>query len=166
MNKFRTFRLNFSRDKCLKCIILVTIWTSAGGSPFPTPLNLRFWWPEVAWFCHFVFFKLIMTKSKLKKSDMTSFQWRHRYYVTQKCHLTKVRRFLILGPSQLKFLATPATCTRSEYFLFQPNNLLFLKRLQTKKVTTNFEDYSAFTRNWRSAFASKKNADFADCTRE
>jgi len=30
-----------------------------------TVLNLRFWWPEVAWFGHIAVFKLIVTKSNI-----------------------------------------------------------------------------------------------------
>jgi len=44
-----------------------------------------------------------MTKSNFKKSTMTSFYWRHRYYATKKA----LEKFSILGPLQSKFLATP-----------------------------------------------------------
>jgi len=71
-------------EMCLqyKCFILVTNFQklpSAGGSPPPAPLNLQFWWPKIAWFYQIVFFfELIVSKSNLKKSVMTSFQWRYR----------------------------------------------------------------------------------------
>jgi len=39
------------------------------------------------------FFKLIMTKSNLKKLVMTSFQLHHCYYVTKKRFQVKVARF-------------------------------------------------------------------------
>jgi len=38
---------------------------------------------------------------------MTSFQWRHHHYVTEKCHKNYVTIFSNLGPLQSKFLATP-----------------------------------------------------------
>jgi len=41
-----------------------------------------------------------MTKSKFKKPVMTSFQWRHRYYVTEKRQQSNVIKFPILGPFQ------------------------------------------------------------------
>jgi len=40
--------------------------SSAGGPPFSTPLNLRFWWPEVAQFSQIMVFQLIMTKLNLE----------------------------------------------------------------------------------------------------
>jgi len=50
-------------------------------------------------------FKLIMTKSNFKKSVLTWFQWRHRYYVTEKRYQTNVTRFstLSLFPSYQNF---------------------------------------------------------------
>jgi len=48
-----------------------------------------------------------MAKSNLKKSIITSFLWRHRYYVTEKRHQNSVTTFSILTPSlpSSKFLA-------------------------------------------------------------
>jgi len=53
------------------------------GFPPPAPLNLQYWWLEVPWFGQIVVLKMIMTKSNFK-IFMTSFQWRHRNYVTKK----------------------------------------------------------------------------------
>jgi len=36
---------------------------SPRGSPNPTPLNLRYWWPKVTRFGQIAVFKRIMTKS-------------------------------------------------------------------------------------------------------
>jgi len=78
-------------EMCLKCIILVTNFLSA-----PKSLILMTWscvvWPN----------KLIMTKSNLKKSVMTSFQWRHRNYVTEIRHQNKDIRFFNFGPLPIK----------------------------------------------------------------
>jgi len=39
---------------------------------------------------------------------MTSFQWRHHHYVTEKRHQNNITKFFSnLDPSQSKFLATP-----------------------------------------------------------
>jgi len=43
-----------------------------------------------------------MTKSNIKKSVMTSFQWRHRYYVTEKRYQTDVTIFFYFGPLPFK----------------------------------------------------------------
>jgi len=48
------------------------------------------------------FFKLIMTKSNFKKSVITLFLWRHRYYVTEKLYQTSVTRFSHFGPIPIK----------------------------------------------------------------
>jgi len=54
------------------------------------------------------FFKLIMTKWNWKKSVMSSFQWRYRYYVIEKRHQIIVQNFSIWDPlPQSKFLARP-----------------------------------------------------------
>jgi len=38
---------------------------SARDSPPPAPLNLRFWWPKVAWFAQIVVFQTDYDKIKL-----------------------------------------------------------------------------------------------------
>jgi len=43
-----------------------------------------------------------MTKSNFKKSVITSFQGRHRYYVTEKRHQTNVTTFFHFGPLPIK----------------------------------------------------------------
>jgi len=43
-----------------------------------------------------------MTKSNLKKSVMTSFQWRHRYYINEKRYRTKFTRFFKFGRLPIK----------------------------------------------------------------
>jgi len=51
-----------------KCIILVTKFKksfSVGGFPPPALLNLRFWWPEVAWFGQIVVFQSDYDENKL-----------------------------------------------------------------------------------------------------
>jgi len=45
------------------------------------------------------FFKLIMTKSNFKKTVITSFQWRHRHYITEKRHQNNAQFFSNLPPS-------------------------------------------------------------------
>jgi len=39
---------------------------------------------------------------KLKKTIITSFQWRHRHYVTEKCDLSNVTSFFHFGPLPIK----------------------------------------------------------------
>jgi len=71
------FKMHFLEKKIQKS-------PSAGGfPPLLAPLNLRSWWLEVAWF-------------------VQSFQWRHRIYVTEKRHQTKVTRFFNFGPLPIK----------------------------------------------------------------
>jgi len=60
-------KINYFTKNCQKS-------PSARGSPPPAPLNVRLWWPEVAWFGQILFFKLIMMKSNFKKSVMMSLQ--------------------------------------------------------------------------------------------
>jgi len=57
--------------------------------------------------------KLIMTKSNLKKSVMTSFQWRHRNYVTKKRHQTYVTKFFNFRPLPIEIsgYASVISCT-------------------------------------------------------
>jgi len=72
---FQVYRLNFSWDMpkmhyfSNKFSKIAKRWELSA----PAPLNLRFWWPEVTWCGHIVFFKLTITKSNFKKSVMTSF---------------------------------------------------------------------------------------------
>jgi len=52
MSKMRYFSNKFSKSP------------SAGGSPPPpAPLNLRFLWPKVAWFCKIVAFQTYCSSS-------------------------------------------------------------------------------------------------------
>jgi len=48
-----------------------------------------------------------MAKSNFKKIVMTSFQWRHHHYITEKHHQYNVTNFFQFEPFQSKFLATP-----------------------------------------------------------
>jgi len=74
-----------------KIIILVTNFQkspSAGGSPPPAPINLRFWWPEVTWFGKIVVCQANYNKSELKKIScdvifVTSSPLSHRNIVTK-----------------------------------------------------------------------------------
>jgi len=88
------------------CTILVTNFQkspSAGGSPPPPALlNLQYWWPEVPWFGQIVVLKLIMTKSNFKNAVMTSFQWRHHHYVTEKRHQNTATNFFQFGLLSIK----------------------------------------------------------------
>jgi len=47
---------------------------SAGGSPSPSTLNLRFWWPKVAWFDQIGVFQIDYDETELKNWVMASFQ--------------------------------------------------------------------------------------------
>jgi len=42
------------------------------------------WWPEVSWFGQTVVFEVDYDEIKLQHIVMTSFQWRHHHYVTEK----------------------------------------------------------------------------------
>jgi len=68
---------------------------------------MQFWWLEVVWFGQIVVFQTDYDKIELQKSVMTSFQFRHLYYVTENAIKLASQDFLILGSSQPKFLATP-----------------------------------------------------------
>jgi len=63
--------------------ILVTIFqkspSAAVDSPFPAPLNLQYWWPEVSWFGQIVGFQVDYDEIELQKYSMASFQWRHHH---------------------------------------------------------------------------------------
>jgi len=48
-------------------------------------------------------FKLNMSKSIFKKSDMASFQWRHWYYITKKRHQTTSQDFPFWAPPNQNF---------------------------------------------------------------
>jgi len=90
---------------CLKCVILITNFETSLSVKDLRPLrpfNLQFWWLEVAWFTQIVFFQTIMTKLNFKKSIVTSFQWRHRYYITKEGHHTNVTRFFNFEPLLIK----------------------------------------------------------------
>jgi len=51
-------------------------------------------------------FILIVTKSNLQKSVISSFQWCRRYYVTEKCHQTNASRFSVLNPIKISGYAS------------------------------------------------------------
>jgi len=66
---------------------------------------------------------------------MTSFQWCHCYYVTEKRHQTNVTRFSFLGSSQSKFLAIPVSFKYYPLFTEMkliPVFLLFVFNFETK----------------------------------
>jgi len=65
----------------------------------PASLNLRFWWPKVAWFGQIVVFQTDYDEIELKENQL----WRHRYYFTEKCHQTNIARFSILDSFQQNF---------------------------------------------------------------
>jgi len=96
MNKFQNFRWDMSKTHYFsnKFSKIAESW----GSPPQAPLNLRCWWPEVAWFAQIVVFKLIMTKSNFKNQ-----LWRHHYCVTEKRQKPNITRFSILFPSNQNF---------------------------------------------------------------
>jgi len=52
---------------------------NARGSPSPAPIVVT---KNCVIYPNLWFFKLVITKLSLKISVITSFQWRHRYYVT------------------------------------------------------------------------------------
>jgi len=65
-------------------------------------------------------------KIELQNIVMTSFQWRHHYYVTEKTS----QIFSNLGPSQSKFLATPVQWEVIEW-----------KRIVVSLVSLYFEQF-------------------------
>jgi len=69
--------------------------------------------------CPKVFFKRIVAKSNLKKSVMTLFQWRHRYYDTKNVTKLTSQDFSILDLFQSKFLATPVPFCHTLQLWFQ-----------------------------------------------
>jgi len=90
---------------CLKCSILVTNFQklpSAGGFPPPAPLNLQYWWPEVPWFGQIVVFEVDYDEIELQNMVMTSFQWRHHQYITEKRQQNNVTKFFQVGPLRIK----------------------------------------------------------------
>jgi len=91
MTKMRYFNNKFSK--------ITESWRLSAPS---APLTSDFGDLKLRDFPKLWFFKRILMKSKLKKSPMRSFQWRHRYYVNKTS-----QNFSSLGPSPSKFLATP-----------------------------------------------------------
>jgi len=77
------------------------------GFPLLAPLNIRFDDLKLRHLPKLCFFNWLSRNRTLKKSVMTSFQWRHCYYVTENIAKLKLQDFSILGPSQSKCLATP-----------------------------------------------------------
>jgi len=55
------------------------------GQRFPSSPLPSILWPEVAWFAQIVIFQTNYNEIELEKAEavMTSFQLRHRYYVTK-----------------------------------------------------------------------------------
>jgi len=75
---------------------------SARSSPPQRSFTFDFRNLKLRYLARIVFFKLVMTKWKFKKAVITSFQWHHRYYVTEKRHQTNVTRFFYFGPLPIK----------------------------------------------------------------
>jgi len=116
---FSDFFLNFNWE-CLKCFSnkfskFAMRW---GTLRLQRPLNIDSVHLRLRDLAKLCFFKLLMMKSNLKKSVMTSFQWRHHYYVTEKCNHLTSQDFSILGPSQSKFLATPVSFSMTYDYIF------------------------------------------------
>jgi len=56
-----------------------------------------------------------MTKSNFEKSVMTSLQWRHRYYVTEKLHQTNITIFFHFGLLSIKI---PGYVSECKFFIW------------------------------------------------
>jgi len=69
------------------------------------PINLRFWWPEVAWSAQIVVFQTKYDEIKHYKISYDVILVTSSLLHQQKRHQTNVTRFL--GSTQSKFLATP-----------------------------------------------------------
>jgi len=88
------------------------------------PLNLQYWWPDVMCFGQIVVFRADYDEIELQKPVMTSFQWRHRHYVTEKHHQNNVAKFF-------SFLAFP----NQNFWLRQGViHVFLLKRLGLKHL--------------------------------
>jgi len=62
-----------------------------------------------------VFFQTNYDEIELTKSAITSFQWRHRYYVTEKRHQTYVTKFFHFGPLPIKIFGYAIVTGREMY---------------------------------------------------
>jgi len=104
MIKFQIFRLNFSRDISKMHYYSNKFSKSSSVGEFPTQPFLTFDFSDLKLrdLGKLCFFKLIMTKSNLKNSVMTSFKQRHHNHVTEKRHQTKVTRFFNFGALPIK----------------------------------------------------------------
>jgi len=86
------------------------------------------------------FFKLIMMKSSFKRSVMTSFQWRRRYYVTEKRHHSNLTKFFHFVPSpQSKLLSRPVYKTSLVYYALSNAAVPFMLCLVEKFDSTQKE---------------------------